>query len=84
MKYFEAFIYSILNQKNQMLSNINILPEFEKHLILNDFNDTKAEYPKDKTIHELFEQQVKSVPDQTALVFGNEQLTYQQLNERAN
>ncbi|WP_345760849.1 amino acid adenylation domain-containing protein, partial [Bacillus sp. PBIB7] len=84
VKYFEAFIYSILNQKNQMLSNINILPEFEKHLILNDFNDTKAEYPKDKTIHELFEQQVKSVPDQTALVFGNEQLTYQQLNERAN
>uniref|UniRef100_UPI0011452554 non-ribosomal peptide synthetase n=1 Tax=Bacillus subtilis TaxID=1423 RepID=UPI0011452554 len=84
VKYFEAFIYSILNQKNQMLSNINILPEFEKHLILKDFNDTKAEYPKDKTIHELFEQQVKSVPDQTALVFGNEQLTYQQLNERAN
>ncbi|WP_303752275.1 condensation domain-containing protein, partial [Bacillus velezensis] len=84
VNYFEVFIYSILNQKNQMLSSMNILPEFEKHLVLKDFNDTKAKYPKDKTIHELFEEQVKSVPDQTAVVFGNEQLTYQQLNERAN
>ncbi|MFM5992907.1 MAG: amino acid adenylation domain-containing protein, partial [Sphaerospermopsis kisseleviana] len=45
---------------------------------------TQVEYPVDKCIHELFEEQVEKTPNAIAVVFENEQLTYQQLNSRAN
>jgi len=47
-------------------------------------NDTTAEYPKDKCIHQLFEQQAEKTPDATAVVFEDQTLTYRQVNERAN
>ncbi len=47
-------------------------------------NDTAAEYPKDKCIHQLFERQAQKTPDATAVVFEDQTLTYRQLNERAN
>ena len=46
--------------------------------------DTQADYPLDKCIHQLFEEQVERTPDAVAVVFENQQLTYQQLNSRAN
>ncbi len=47
-------------------------------------NHTAVEYPKDKCIHQLFEQQAEKTPDATAVVFEDQTLTYQQLNEQAN
>ena len=49
-----------------------------------DWNDTKTDYPKDQCIHELFETQVEKTPDTIALVFEDQQLTYRELNNRAN
>ena len=49
-----------------------------------EWNDTKTDYPKDKCIHELFETQVEKTPDAIALVFEDQQLTYSELNTRAN
>jgi len=46
--------------------------------------DTHADYPEDKTIHRLFEEQVEKSPEHTAAVFGNEKLTFRRLNEKAN
>ena len=60
------------------------MTEAEKQQILSDFNATEAEYPRDKTIHELFEAQVEQTPDNVAVVFEEEQLTYRELNARAN
>ncbi len=77
-------INQILENKEIKISDIEIVTPDEKRKILYDFNDTKADYPKDKTITQLFEQQVKKTPDNTAVVFENEQLTYRELNERAN
>jgi amino acid adenylation domain-containing protein len=54
----------------------------EKLLI--EWNDTRLEYPKDKTVYELFEEQVKKTPESIAVIYGDEQLTYRVLNERAN
>ncbi|MED1799206.1 tyrocidine non-ribosomal peptide synthetase TycA [Brevibacillus porteri] len=48
------------------------------------FNDTKAEYPQDKSIHQLFEEQAEAVPHRVAIVYENERLTYQELNRKAN
>lgn len=48
------------------------------------YNQTDKDYPKDKTIHQIFEEQVFDTPNNIALVFENKTLTYQELNERAN
>ena len=52
--------------------------------MLFEFNDTKADYPKDKTIHELFEEQVEKTPDHIAVIYEDQQLTYRELNTKAN
>ena len=75
---------SIVENPCAKLCEIEILTEDEKQKLLYDFNNTKAEYPKDKTIHRLFEEQAEKTPDNVAVVFGDEKLTYRQLNERAN
>ena len=77
-------INQILENNAVKLNEIEIVTPDEKRKILYDFNDTKADYPKDKTITQLFEKQVEKTPDKTAVVFENEQLTYKELNERAN
>ncbi len=66
------------------LGQIDILSAAEKKQLLVDFNRTRAEYPKEKTIQELFEEQVSKRPDQIAVVFKDQQLTYRELNEKAN
>ena len=53
-------------------------------MILYDWNDTDVEYPEDKTIHQLFEEQVERTPDAIAVVFEDQSLTYRQLNQRSN
>jgi amino acid adenylation domain-containing protein len=51
---------------------------------LYEFNDTKAEYPKDKVLQELFEEQVEKTPDHLAVIFKEKNLTYRELNDRSN
>lgn len=63
--------------------SIDNLTDNEKD-ILCSLNKTKTEYKIEKTIHELFEEQVNRTPDNTAVVFKSEKLTYRQLNEKAN
>jgi len=81
----------IINIINQVLSNeeillkeIEIVTPDEKNKILYEFNNTKMDYPKDKTIVELFEEQVEKTPDNIAVVFEDQKLTYRELNEKAN
>jgi amino acid adenylation domain-containing protein len=69
---------------NSQLRNIEMLSIEEKNKILYEFNNTKTDYPRDKTIHQLFEEQVEKTPDNVAVVHDGESLTYRQLNDRAN
>ncbi|HXW00864.1 MAG TPA: 4-hydroxyphenylacetate 3-hydroxylase C-terminal domain-containing protein, partial [Anaerolineae bacterium] len=59
-------------------------PLAERHQLLVEWNDTQADYPADKCLHHLFEEQVERSPNNIAVVFGDEQLTYRELNQRAN
>ncbi len=79
-----SLLWHALDNPVRPIKNIEMLTESEKHKILYDFNDTKAEYPKDKTIHQLFEEQVRRTPDNVALVFEDKKMTYRELNEKAN
>ena len=56
----------------------------EKETILYDFNNTKTEYPRDKTIAQVFEKQAEENPDKIAIVFEDDELTYKEFNEKAN
>lgn len=56
----------------------------ERELVLKQFNDTAADYPRDRSIDELFESQVERSPDEIAAIWGGQQVTYAQLNCRAN
>jgi tyrocidine synthetase-3 len=82
--HLECLIQSVLANSRQAVAELNILPEVERQTILHDFNDTKADFPSDKTIIDLFEEQVEKTPDNIAIVFQNKELTYRQLNEKAN
>ena len=56
----------------------------ESDRFLTSWNNTAMEYPQDKCIHQLFEQQVKKTPKSVAVVFEEKQLTYRELNGKAN
>ncbi len=77
-------IMQVLNNENLKLCDIEIVTLEEKEKLIYGFNQTKLDYPKDKTVAELFEEQVKLTPNNTALVFENKSLTYKELNEKAN
>ena len=63
---------------------LDMLTADEQTKLLHVFNDTAAEYPKDKCIHTLFEEQAVRTPDKTAVLDGSRALTYRELNEQAN
>lgn len=74
----------ILENTQIKISEINMLSKVEQNKILYEFNNTKVEYPKEKTIATLFEEQVEKTPDNIAIVFEKQKLTYKELNEKAN
>jgi acyl-CoA synthetase (AMP-forming)/AMP-acid ligase II len=74
----------LLKYTGKALKLIDMLTVEEKEELLKDFNNTAAVYHRDKTIHELFEEQVHRTPDNTAIVFNNKHLTYEKLNRKAN
>jgi len=63
---------------------LEVLPRSERHRVLYEWNDTATEFPADKCVQELFEEQVLRSPDATAVVFEDAQLSYAELNRRAN
>ena len=81
---FLYIINQVLENNDITLNEIEIVTPDEKKKILYDFNNTSADYPRDKTITQLFEEQVEKTPDNIAVVFGNQKLTYRELNQRAN
>ena len=82
--HYKNILECVILNEEVKISEIDMMSEKEKKQVLFDFNATKADYPKDKTLHELFEEQVKKTPDTIAIVFEDKSLTYRELNARAN
>jgi len=82
--HFRAILREIVADPAQRVDRIPLLAQEERDQQLIQWANTKTEYPHDKSIQELFEEQANSTPDATALVFGEQQLTYAELNRRAN
>ncbi|MEB3827148.1 amino acid adenylation domain-containing protein [Phormidium sp. CCY1219] len=84
MAHFQTLLEAIVANPRTPVSKLPLLTEAERHQLLVEWNDTASEYPRDKCIHQLFEEQVERTPDAIAVVFESERLTYRQLNAKAN
>lgn len=81
---FHKLLESAVHQPETAISELKILSDRTLNHLLFDFNQTEADYPQNKCIHELFAEQVERTPNNIAVVFNNQQLTYAELNTRAN
>ncbi|KAF9208719.1 hypothetical protein BGZ49_007793 [Haplosporangium sp. Z 27] len=82
--YLIAMLQAMVVNDGQAISSVQLLSESERYLLLQKWNANEKDYPEDQCIHQLFEDQVKSTPEATALVFRDQSLTYAELNSRAN
>ncbi|MBT2575786.1 amino acid adenylation domain-containing protein, partial [Bacillus sp. ISL-51] len=84
LSYFTHILKHVIDNQNIQLGDIDVLDDDETRRILDEFNQTKRDYPRNETISRLFEQQAAKTPDAQAVVCGGQTLTYHELNERAN
>src|SRR5262249_38947216 len=84
VQHFLSLCRVITATPTARIRDLGYIGETEKHKLLIEFNDTEANYPRDKCIHELFAGQVAANPGKTAVVFGQQQLSYQELNDKCS
>jgi amino acid adenylation domain-containing protein len=80
----ESLVRALENAPESPVATLSVLPDEERRRVLYTWNATETGYPKDKFLHELFEEQVERTPHATAVVLENQSLTYDQLNQHAN
>jgi amino acid adenylation domain-containing protein len=82
--HYERLLDAIVADPQQRVSELQMLSADERRLLLGDWNDTAQPFPAEKCLHQMFEEQVERTPGAVALVYGDDQLSYGELNERAN
>jgi len=81
--HFITLLESIVANPDQSILKLSLLTISERQQLIN-YNATEANYSSYKCIHKLFEERVEQNPDAVAVIFEGQQLTYQELNQRAN
>ncbi|WP_375480028.1 amino acid adenylation domain-containing protein [uncultured Nostoc sp.] len=84
VEHYRNLLERIVTNPQQQLCELSLLTESERHQLLVEWNNTAVDYPQQQCIYQLFEAQVERTPDAVAVVFEDEQLTYWELNIRAN
>ena len=82
--HLTELLRAIAEDPSKAIGQLNLMPAAERHQVLVERNQTQREYPPDKCLHQLFEEQAERTPEAVALGFEGQQLTYRELNERAN
>ncbi|RFT63252.1 amino acid adenylation domain-containing protein, partial [Bacillus clarus] len=82
--HFENWLNEIVHHPDESFTKLSMLSDTEQKQLLEGWNDTDAVYAHESMIHELFEQQVARTPEAVAVMYEGGQLTYQELNEKAN
>lgn len=83
LAHFERLLESALANPGQRVSALPMLTESERRQLLVEWNNTGADFPREKCIHELIEEQATRNPDAVAIVFQDQQITYGELDRRA-
>nr|VFK20028.1 MAG: amino acid adenylation domain-containing protein [Candidatus Kentron sp. LFY] len=84
VEQFRRLLGGIVTEPETSIAELPLLTEAEKRRILIEWNNTKVPYSQDKCVHELFEEQVVRSPDAVAVVFEDEEVSYGEVNARAN
>jgi amino acid adenylation domain-containing protein len=83
MAEFETLLSAIVTNPEREIATLPLLPETQQQL-LTKWNNTQRDYPQDKCIHQLVEEQAARTPEAVAIVFEDRKLTYRELDEAAN
>jgi non-ribosomal peptide synthetase component F len=83
LRNYRTLLEGIAEDPRQKISRLPLLTETERERILVEWNATGVEYPRDRGIHKLFEEQVRRSPQAVAVVFGGRELSYAELDERS-
>ena len=81
---YRTLLQAVLATPQQPIAQLSLLSEQERQRLVVQFNDTATSYPRDKPIHQLFEEQVRCAPDAPAIAHEGRQLSYRELNMQAN
>jgi amino acid adenylation domain-containing protein len=84
VEHFQTLLAGIVRNPDQRISELPLLTASETQKILVDWNQTQVEFQSSKTFHQLFEAQVEKTPNAIALIFEDQQITYQKLNQKSN
>ena len=84
LSYYQTILESVVALPDRPISQQSLLSSLERHQLVVEWNQTAADYPAEYCIHQLFERQAATTPDRVAVVFGEERLSYRELNARAN
>ena len=82
--HYHTLLESIVDNPDQLISELRLLTEAERRQLLVEWNRTDTDYPREECIQQLFEAQVERRGDAVAVVFGGQELSYKELNRRAN
>src|SRR5690606_36238771 len=83
-QHYEVILRGIVENPKQRLSEMPVLNPAERHQILLECNSTTTDYPRDDSIPGLFETQAAVAPDDVAVAYGNQPLTWRELDTRSN
>lgn len=81
---YERLLEAVAADAQRQVAQLSMLGAEERAQIVYEWNATQREYARDSAVHEMFERQAAERPEQLALVYGEQKLTYRELNERAN
>jgi amino acid adenylation domain-containing protein len=84
VNHWQVLLEGITEHPDTPIYLLPILTAQERHQIVIEWNQTQRDYPRDRCIHQLFEEQAAQTPEAVAVIYGDEQLTYLELNQRAN
>ncbi|MGH7722417.1 MAG: non-ribosomal peptide synthetase [Candidatus Dormibacteria bacterium] len=81
--HWHTLLESIAAEPGRRISELSLLTQQERHRVLVEWNSTSLDHPRDACVHDLVAAQVARTPDAVAVVFGDERLTFSELDERA-
>src|SRR6185369_2480720 len=84
LEHLERLLEGMVENDQRCVMELPMISERERQEVIVEWNQTQAEYPRDRCVHELFEQQVALTPDAVAVSFEGACLTYDDLSRRAN
>ncbi|HEY0365756.1 MAG TPA: amino acid adenylation domain-containing protein, partial [Pyrinomonadaceae bacterium] len=84
LRHFEQLLAEVVRDPQRRISRLRLLDEAERREVLVEWNQTTTEFPQLRCLHRLIEQQVEHTPEATAVIYGEDRVSYRELNARAN